>query len=145
MGWFEAASVARNFDLSLLAPLFSGTEPAFPAALLDRLKTFRILEEVDNPALRRLLSAADWFGLPGGTQLARDGENDRAVFLVVTGSLGVFVESESGPKRSGRHDPRRRNGGRDVAAHRRIAFGDVGGACATPSCCASGRKPSTCC
>ena len=36
---------------------------------------------------------------PAETQLARDGDNDRAVFLVVTGSLGVFVESDSGPKR----------------------------------------------
>ena len=99
MGWFEAPNIARNFDLNLFTPLMSGGEPGFPAELQDRLRSFRILEQVDKTALRRLLAAADWFGLPGGTQLARDGENDRAVFLVVTGSLGVFVESESGPKR----------------------------------------------
>lgn len=98
MGWFDPA-IARSFDLRVFAPLLSPSEPFFPAALQERLKTFRILEEVGNPALRRLLGAADWFGLPGGTQLARDGENDRAVFLVVTGSLGVFVETGSGPKR----------------------------------------------
>ena len=99
MGWFETPAVARSFEVSILAPLFSGNSSGFLSALQERLKTFRILEEVGDPALRRLLAAADWFGLPGGTQLARDGENDRAVFLVVTGSLGVFVDSGNGSKR----------------------------------------------
>ena len=98
MSWFDPAS-ARKFDLRVFAPFLSSAEPFFPPVLQERLKTFRILEEVGDPALRRLLAAADWFGLPGGTQLARDGENDRAVFLVVTGSLGVFVEKDDGPKR----------------------------------------------
>ena len=45
--------------------------------------------------IRRLtIGAAQVFGLPGGTLLPRDGENDRALFLVVTGALGVFVEDE---------------------------------------------------
>ncbi len=99
MGWFEAPGMARNLELSILSPLFSGSTPGFLSALQERLKNFRILEEVGDQGLRRLLSAADWFGLPGGTQLMRDGENDRAVFLVVTGSLGVFVESDEGSKR----------------------------------------------
>ena len=99
MGWFEAPGMARNFELSILSPLFSGSTPGFLSALQERLKNFRILEEVGDQGLRRLLSAADWFGLPGGSQLMRDGENDRAVFLVVTGSLGVFVEGDEGSKR----------------------------------------------
>src|SRR5438105_7549330 len=98
MGWFDPA-FAKNLDLRVFAPRFSSPDAGFPLALQERLKTFRILEEVGDQALRRLLSAADWFGLPGGAQLARDGENDRAVFLVVTGSLGVFVAKDNGPKR----------------------------------------------
>ena len=82
-----------------LASFRSGADQLFPASLQQRLKSFSILEEVGDQALRRMLGEADWFGLPGGTQLARDGDNDRAVFLVVTGSLGVFVEDENGPKR----------------------------------------------
>ena len=31
--------------------------------------------------------------------MPREGENDRAVFLVVTGSLGVFVSEDEGPRR----------------------------------------------
>ena len=41
--------------------------------------------------MKRLLAEANWFGLPGGTLLKRDGDNDSALFLVVTGGLGVFV------------------------------------------------------
>ena len=85
--------------MALLAPFSSTKESAFPESLRIRLKTFALLDDVGEQALKRLLSEADWFGLPGGTQLSRDGENDRAVFLVVTGSLGVFVEEDEGPRR----------------------------------------------
>jgi NTE family protein len=37
--------------------------------------------------------------LPGGTLLARDGENDAALFLVVTGCLGIFVPDAQGQRR----------------------------------------------
>lgn len=100
MGWLETpATLARNLDFNIFAPLISSRGSSFPDALLERLKTFRILEQVGDQALRRLLATAEWFGLPGGTKLTRDGENDRAVFLVVTGSLGVFVETDDGGTR----------------------------------------------
>jgi NTE family protein len=85
--------------MALLAPFRSGYDSIYPESLYQRLKSFRILEDIGDQALRRLLAECDWFGLPGGSQLARDGENDRAVFLVVTGSLGVFVDDINAPKR----------------------------------------------
>jgi len=94
-------AVPSVLDMSLLA-FRSGNEPLFPDSLRERLRSFGLLEDVGDAALRRLLAEADWFGLPGGMPLARDGENDRAVFLVVTGSLGVFVEEEGGNDRSRR-------------------------------------------
>ena len=91
--------LSRTLDMALIAPFRSGNETIFPESLRQRLRGFNILEDVGDPALRRLLAEADWFGLPGGTQLSREGENDRAVFLVVTGSLGVFVTEEDGSNR----------------------------------------------
>jgi len=85
--------------MALLAPFSSSRDSIFPESLRTRLRSFAILEDVGESALRRLLAEADWFGLPGGTQLPRDGENDRAVFLVVTGSLGVFVAEDEGSRR----------------------------------------------
>src|SRR5215467_8247597 len=92
--------IARTLDMALLAPFRSSNDPVFSESLRQRLRNFSLLDDVGEPALRRVLAESDWFGLPGGTHLARDGDNDRAVFLVVTGSLGVFVEDhESGGRR----------------------------------------------
>ena len=70
-----------------------------------RLRNFPLLQDVGDPALRRVLSEANWFGLPGGMELKRDGENAQALFLVVTGSLGIFVEDERGKRRLVAHIP----------------------------------------
>ncbi|HSM97265.1 MAG TPA: patatin-like phospholipase family protein [Rhizomicrobium sp.] len=82
-----------------------GRETVYPESLRERLRGFPLLADVGDAALRRLLSEANWFGLPGGMLLRRDGENDRALFLVVTGSLGVFVDDEKGSKRLVAHIP----------------------------------------
>src|SRR3954463_12450743 len=92
------SGIAHALDMALLAP-FRNYDSIYPETLVQRLKSFTMLEEIGDQALRRILAESDWFGIPGGTQLARDGDNDRAVFLVVTGSLGVFVQEEGGSKR----------------------------------------------
>ena len=51
------------------------------------------------------LREANWFGLPGGMLLDRTGENNLALFLVVTGCLGVFVNDERGQRRLVAHVP----------------------------------------
>jgi NTE family protein len=76
-----------------------GRETVYPDSLRERLRNFPLLADVSDAALRRVLSEANWFGLPGGMLLKRDDENARALFLVVTGLLGVFVEDEKGVKR----------------------------------------------
>jgi len=80
-------------------------ETAYPDELRERLKAFPILKDVSDAALKLLLSEAVWFGLPGGTLLKREGENNQALFLVVTGSLGVFAADERGHRRLVAHVP----------------------------------------
>ena len=82
-----------------------GQQTIYPEELHERLKGFALLENVGDAALRNLLSEANWFALPGGTLLERDGENNAALFLVVTGSLGVFVEGERGHRQMVAHIP----------------------------------------
>jgi NTE family protein len=79
--------------------LWNARDAAYPESLRERLRGFPLLADVGDAALKRLLSEANWFGIPGGTLLKRDGENDHALFLVVTGCLGVFVDEAHGPKR----------------------------------------------
>jgi NTE family protein len=92
-------------NMEFLSSFRAGRETVYPDSLRERLRAFPFLDEVGEPALRRLLAEATWFGLPGGTLLTRDGENDHALFLVVTGSLGVFVEGEKSDRRLVAHVP----------------------------------------
>jgi len=92
-------------NMALLSSLRASQESIFPDSLRERLRGFPILTDMGDAAAKRLLAEADWFCLPGGTSLLREGEDDRALFLVVSGSLGVFVQDEQGPKRLVAHVP----------------------------------------
>ncbi len=91
--------------MAFLSSFRIGQQTVYPEELQERLKSFALLENVGDSALRNLLSEANWFGLPGGTLLERGGENNAALFLVVTGSLGVFVENEQGERQMVAHVP----------------------------------------
>jgi NTE family protein len=92
-------------NMAFLSSFRSGRDTVYPDALRERLRTFPILADVSDATLKHLLAEANWFGLPGGTLLERDGENDQALFLVVTGSLGVFVDDDRGRRRLVAHVP----------------------------------------
>jgi len=91
--------------MAFLPSFRAGAETTFPEELRARLRAFPLLENVGETAFRALLAEANWFALPGGTMLDREGENDSALFLVVTGSLGVFVEDPQGRRRLITHVP----------------------------------------
>ena len=97
--------MAGAANMAFISSFKVGRETVYPDSLRERLRGFPLLADVSDAALRRLLSEANWFGLPGGMLLKRDGENHRALFLVVTGSLGVFVDDEKGGKRLVAHVP----------------------------------------
>ena len=86
-------------NMAFLSSFRIGQQTVYPEELRERLEGFSLLENVGDAGLRNLLSEANWFGLPGGTLLERDGENDAALFLVVTGCLGIFVPDAQGQRR----------------------------------------------
>ena len=91
-------------NMAFLSSFRAGRETVYPESLRARLHSFPLLAGIGEAGLTRLLAEANWFGLPGGTMLPRDGENNQALFLVVTGSLGVFIDEAKG-------------GGRHIVAH----------------------------
>jgi len=91
--------------MSFLSSFRIGQQTLYPEELRERLQGFALLENVGDSALKNLLAEANWFGLPGGALLDRNGENDAALFLVVTGSLGVFVPDAQGQRRLVAHVP----------------------------------------
>jgi NTE family protein len=92
-------------SMAFLPSFRAGADITFPEELRARLRAFALLENVGETAFRALLAEANWFALPGGTMLDREGQNDQALFLVVTGSLGVFVEDGNGGRRLVTHVP----------------------------------------
>src|SRR6201994_216169 len=92
-------------NMAFLSSFRIGQDTLYPDALRARLRNFPLLQDIGDPALRKVLSEANWFGLPGGMELKRDGENAQALFLVVTGSLGIFVEDEHQKRRLVAHIP----------------------------------------
>jgi len=84
--------------MTFLSSFRVGQQTVYPEGLYERLKSFALLDDVGDAALRNLLAEANWFALPGGTVLERDGENNAALFLVVTGSLGVFAANPVGER-----------------------------------------------
>jgi NTE family protein len=90
-------------NMAFLSSFRVGRETVYPDSLPERLKTFPLLADLGDAAVRRLLVEANWFGLPGGMLLPRDGENDQALFLVLTGSLGVFALDDKGARRQVAH------------------------------------------
>ena len=75
--------------MAFLSSFRIGQQTVYPEALYERLKSFALLENVGDAALRNLLAEANWFALPGGTLLERDGENNAALFLA--GPASSFV------------------------------------------------------
>jgi NTE family protein len=86
-------------NMAFLSSFRAGQETLYPDALRARLRNFPLLQDLGDAALKRVLAEANWFGLPGGMELRRDGENAQALFLVVTGSLGVFVDDNDRRKK----------------------------------------------
>src|SRR5512146_1116762 len=95
----------ERMQMAFLSSFLVGQQTVYPEELLERLRSFPLLDTIGETALRNLLAEANWFGLPGGALLERGGENDAALFLVVTGSLGVFVREELGARKLIAHIP----------------------------------------
>jgi NTE family protein len=89
----------KSMNMTFLSSFRIGQQTVYPEELRERLSGFALLKNVGDGALKNLLAEANWFCLPGGTLLDRHGENDSALFLVVTGSLGVFVADAQGQRR----------------------------------------------
>jgi NTE family protein len=81
------------------------TDAHVPPELEDQLLRFPLTQDIGPRAIKALVGEATWFSLPGGTILPREGENDEAAFLVISGALGVYANDESEADRFVAHIP----------------------------------------
>jgi len=108
----------KSMAMTFLSSFRIGQQTLYPEELHERLQGFPLLENVGDGALRNLLSEANWFALPGGTLLDRDGENNAALFLVLTDRWVCSFPTPMATAAGG-DGPSRRDGGRDVSHLRR--------------------------
>lgn len=71
-------------------------ETELPAELIARVPELSIFNGLDARAVAEIAAALDWLCLPGNRSLLREGEDDRALFIVLSGGLGVFVKDDGG-------------------------------------------------
>ncbi len=77
----------RSHELSQRPPYHAAMSMPDFSALLRRCDVFGHLQD---EALSALVPELQWFSLPGGRALFRQGDPADALYLVVSGSLGVF-------------------------------------------------------
>ncbi len=82
-----------------LSALLAHSDTLLLRALQAQLVRLPLLSDISAGTTRRLLPEAAWFCLPGGKRLRRDGEAEAALYLVITGSLGVFAAEDGGGRR----------------------------------------------
>ena len=61
--------------MALLSSFLADLETSFPRHLYERLAGFPLLNGITEASLKRVLAECNWFGLPGGMRLKRDGDN----------------------------------------------------------------------
>ena len=52
-------------NMAFLSSFRVGRETVYPESLPERLRSFPLLADLGDAAIRRLLAEANWFGLPG--------------------------------------------------------------------------------
>lgn len=60
------------------------------------LPSLRIFYGLDQKSLAKVHAHLEWFSLPGGWPLIRQGEVGHSLYIVVSGALGVFVRGTDG-------------------------------------------------
>lgn len=91
--------------LPFLSALLPNGNTALTRALQAQLVRLPLLAEMSENTTKRLLPEAAWFCLPGGKRLKRDSDSEGALFLVLTGSLGVFAAENGGHRQIAQLSP----------------------------------------
>ena len=78
---------------SEVAPIPETASEFYINSLLPNLRLFYGL---DKKALKEIRASLEWFSLPGGWPLIRQGEIGDSLFVIVSGALGVFIKGADG-------------------------------------------------
>src|SRR5580658_5082819 len=66
------------------------------AALRAKLAALPLLESIEPHLLGAIAAQFEWFSLPGGQILFREGDEDDSLYVVLSGRLGAFLRNDHG-------------------------------------------------
>ncbi|HKN01145.1 MAG TPA: patatin-like phospholipase family protein [Candidatus Binataceae bacterium] len=72
----------------------SGAQLEPVASLIKKLAALPLLEGVEHHLLEAIATQCDWFSLPGGQLLFRQGDKDDSLYVVLSGRLGAFLRND---------------------------------------------------
>ncbi len=82
-----------------------GTPDAAPG-LIEKLSGLTLFDGIEPRLLEAIASEFDWFSLPGGQLLFRQGDRDDSLYVVLSGRLGAFLPNDEGKEVLVRQMPR---------------------------------------
>ncbi len=74
----------------------SNAQGARTAALRAKLAALPLLESIEPHLLGAIAAQFEWFSLPGGQILFREGDEDDSLYVVLSGRLGAFLRNDHG-------------------------------------------------
>lgn len=64
--------------------------------LIEKLAALPLFDSIEPNLLRAIAAEFDWFSLPGGQLLFRQGDTDDSLYVVLSGRLGAFLHNDEG-------------------------------------------------
>jgi NTE family protein len=64
--------------------------------LAEKLAGLPLFDSIEPGLLRAIAGEFDWFSLPGGCLLFRQGDKDDSLYVVLSGRLGAFLRNDEG-------------------------------------------------
>ncbi|MGO9602045.1 MAG: patatin-like phospholipase family protein [Candidatus Binataceae bacterium] len=77
-------------------PGTSGCQVGLDAGLIEKLAALPLLHGIERQLLEAIAAQCDWFSLPGGQLLFRQGDKDDSLYVVLSGRLGAFLRNDEG-------------------------------------------------
>ncbi len=71
-------------------------EPEAAPGLIEKLANLPLFHSIDPAVLETIASGLEWFSLPGGQLLFRQGDHDDSLYVVLSGRLGAFLIDDEG-------------------------------------------------
>lgn len=67
-----------------------------PTTIAGKLARSQLFERIDPGTLEKITAEFQWFSIPGGETLFRQGELDDSLYVVLSGRLGAFLPNDEG-------------------------------------------------